>query len=402
MRKVSVMIALVLLAVVAQVVVTQTRPRRVEQESTNPPPPQPKLAQPNNPERIAGENTPATISPATPKALQDDTDVLRIDTNLVTLPVSVTDRLGRYIPDLQKHEFRIYEEGSEQEIAYFAAVEKPFTVILMIDTSPSNWPKLGQIRDAARVFVDQLRPDDQVMIASFATGLTIESEATTDRHKIRKGIDKTGKGLSTHLYDAMDQMMQKHLARIQGRKAIVLFTDGVDATSKRATYQSTLRIVEEVDAIIYPIRYDTYDPSADRGGRRSTIFGIPIGGSSGSSPGTSRADYAVGERYLQELARLTAGHAYEGGRDLSYLRDAFTHIADELRRQYSLGYYPKQTGQTGERRHVRVRVARADLAVSTRESYVFKGNAEAATGATTAKPSSSPPVIQKKPLVKGT
>ena len=239
------------------------------------------------------------------------------------------------------------------------------------------------------------------MIASFATGLTIESEATTDRRKIYKGIDKTGKGLSTHLYDAMDQMMQKHLARVQGRKAIVLFTDGVDATSKRATYQSTLQIAEEVDAIIYPIRYDTYDPSADRGGRRSTIFGIPIGGSSGSAPGTSRADYAVGERYLQELARLTAGHAYEGGRDLSYLRDAFTHIADELRRQYSLGYYPKQTGQPGERRHVRVRVARADLAVRTRESYVFKGNAEAATGAT-AKPSSSPPVIQKKPLVKGT
>jgi VWFA-related protein len=199
----------------------------------------------------------------------------------------------------------------------------------------------------------------------------------------------------------MDQMMQKHLPRIQGRKAIVLFTDGVDASSKRSTYQSTLRVAEEVDAIIYPIRYDTYDPSADKGGRRSTIFGIPIGPSS-STPGTSRADYAVGERYLQELARLTAGHAYEGGRDLSYLRDAFTHIADELRRQYSLGYYPKQTGQPGERRHVRVRVARADLAVRTRESYVFKGNADAATDATTAKPSSSPPVIQKKPLVKGT
>jgi VWFA-related protein len=402
MRKVSVMIALVLLAVVAQVVVTQTRPRRVEQESANPPPSQPKLVQSNNPERIAGENTPATISPAGQKALQDDTDVLRIDTNLVTLPVSVTDRLGRYIPDLQKHEFRVYEDGTEQEIAYFAAVEKPFTVILMIDTSASNWSKLGQIRDAARVFVDQLRPDDQVMIASFATGLTIESEATTDRRKIRKGIDKTGKGLSTHLYDVMDQMMQKHLARIQGRKAIVLFTDGVDATSKRATYESTLRIAEEVDAIIYPIRYDTYDPSADKGNQRSTIFGIPIFGSGGRSPGTSRADYAVGERYLQELARLTAGHAYEGGRDLTYLRDAFTHIADELRRQYSLGYYPKQTGQPGERRHVRVRVARADLAVRTRDSYVFKGNAGAsATPSPGGDKGSAPPAIQKKPLVRG-
>jgi hypothetical protein len=121
MRKVSVMNALVLLALVAQVVVTQTRPRRVEQESAVPSPTQPTLVQPNSPERIVGENTPA----AQQKALQDDADVLRIDTNLVTLPVSVTDRLGRYIPDLQKHEFRVYEEGAEQEIAYFAAVEKP-------------------------------------------------------------------------------------------------------------------------------------------------------------------------------------------------------------------------------------------------------------------------------------
>ena len=109
------------------------------------------------------------------------------------------------------------------------------------------------------------------MIVSFAGGLTIECEATTDRQKIRKGIEKTGKGLSTHLYDAMDAIMQKHLGRIKGRKAVVLFTDGVDATSKHATYESTLRVAEELDALIYPIRYDTYDPAGDKGGSNSEL-----------------------------------------------------------------------------------------------------------------------------------
>jgi VWFA-related protein len=281
----------------------------------------------------------------------------------------------------------------------------------MIDTSASNWSKLGQIRAASKIFVEQLRPDDQVMVVSFAGGLTIECEATSDRQKIRKGIEKTGKGLSTHLYEAMDTLMQKHLGRIQGRKAVVLFTDGVDSASKHATYESTLRVAEELDALIYPIRYDTYDPAADKGNsrsRQSSIFGIPlpgIGGSSGGA-GTTRADYTVGERYLLELARLTAGREYEASRDLSYLQDAFSHIAEELRRQYSLGYYPKQTAQAGERRRIKVHVSRPDLAVRTRDSYIFKRNADVTgTPSPTTAPdqgSSSPPVLQKKPFVSGT
>ena len=311
-----------------------------------------------------------------------DDDVVRVDTNLVTMPVSITDRNGRYIPDLHREDFHIYEEGIEQEVAYFAAVEKPFTVVLMLDTSTSTWSKLGQIKEAALVFVEQLREEDQVMVVSFAKGLTVKCEPTSDRQTIREAIKDTGKGMSTRLYDSMDRLVWKHLGRIQGRKAVVLFTDGVDSASSDATYESTLRDVEELDAIIYPIRYDTYDPKKDKSGKQRSRFSsilsrlhIPvptISGGGGGGAGYSRAEYDRGERYLHELAEGTGGRVYEASRDLSYLQDAFSHIAEELRRQYSLGYYPKQPGQAGERRHIRVRVNPADLAVHTRDSYIYK------------------------------
>ena len=190
---------------------------------------------------------------------------MRVDTALVTVPVSITDRNGRYIADLKREDLHVFEDHVEQDIAYFASVDKPFTVVLMIDTSSSTWSKLGEIRDAAKLFVEQLRPDDNVMVASFARGFTIECDVTNDRAKIRKGIERIGKGLSTHLYDAVEKLMQKHLVRIPGRKAVVLFTDGVDATSNRATYEGTVHSAEELDALIYPILYDTYDPAADNG-----------------------------------------------------------------------------------------------------------------------------------------
>jgi len=376
-----------------QVSTPQTRTRRVTQtEPIESPSPTSAQVPPRSPELPA---------PA-PKGTQEEIaegDVLRVNTTLVTVPATVMDRNGRYVADLSKEDFRLFENGVEQQVAYFATVEKPFTVVLMLDTSASTWSKLGQIRDAAIAFVDQLSPEDQVMVVSFARGLTIKCEATSDRRKIREAIRSTGRGMSTHLYDAMDTVMQKQLNRIHGRKAVVLFTDGVDATSNDATYESTTRTAEELDALIYPIFYDTYDPESDTGGSsappassrlpgilRRIPFPLPIptqgsGGSTGGGAGSSRADYDRGERYLRALADLTGGRVYEARKDLSYLRGAFSDIAEELRRQYSLGYYPNRSARMGDRLRIKVQVNRPDLAVRARDSYIYKPATAGSTAA---------------------
>ena len=420
MKNLAVILLFILLLIsLARDLTSQTRARRVEQTMSNPSS-SPSTSTPTTP---SGATTSGEASASSTKGTQEEVgedQVVRVNTTLVTVPVSVTDRDGRYIADLGKEDFRIIENGVEQEVAYFAAVEKPFTVVLMLDTSASTWSKLGQIRDAAIVFVEQLRPDDQVMIVAFGRGMTIKCEPTGDRRKIRKAIQGTGRGLSTHLYDAVDKVMRKHLTRIQGRKAVVLFTDGVDATSNDATYESTVRAAEELDALIYPILYDTYDPHSDTGGspvppsssrlpsilRRIPLpFPIPTqggGGSSSGGTGSSRADYDRGERYLHDLAKLTGGRVYEASKDLSQLRSAFSRIAEELRRQYSLGYYPKTRNTTSGRRQIRVRVTRPNLAVRARDSYIYKpSTTTSGVSVNTAKDNeqqSTPPTLQKKPF----
>src|SRR6185503_1744039 len=166
--------------------------------------------------------------------------VVKVNTTLVTIPVSVMDRDGRYVPNLLKDDFRIWEDDVEQDVAFFQSVDKPFSVVLMLDTSPSTQFRLEDIQDVAISFVNQLRPDDKVMIVSFNDDIKVLSEFTTDRSKLQRAIQRAHTDDGTRLYDAVDMVMNQQLARVQGRKAIVLFTDGVDTTSRRANFESNV------------------------------------------------------------------------------------------------------------------------------------------------------------------
>lgn len=306
-------------------------------------------------------------------------DVIRFDTALVTVPVTVLDRNGRYVPLLRREQFRLTENGVEQKIAYFATTDSPFSVVLLIDTSGSTNVRLDDIQNAAIKFVERLKPTDSVMVMSFDDRIQVQCKATTDRNVIEKAIRRTRTGGGTRLYDAVDDILRKQLKTIEGRKAVVLFTDGVDTTSHRASYDSTIRLAEESDAPIYSVDYDTSGFGGGMGqgiplpGGHGRVLGLPLptpGGIPGSIPGSSPGDYRRAIAYLHALSNATGGRFYSGDSQFG-IAQAFTWIAEELGRQYSLGYYPSTPGKDGERRQIKVRMTESDLVVKARDSYIY-------------------------------
>ena len=396
-------------------------------------------------------------------------DVLTVNTNLVTVPVKVMDRGGKNILNLQRKDFRIFENGVEQRIAYFATVDAPFTVVLLLDTSGSTEFKMEDIQNAAIAFVNQLKPQDRVMVMSFDDKIQTFCEPTNDRSELIQAIRQTKTGDSTRLYDAVEQVIQQKLKSIGGRKAVVLFTDGVDTASGHATYRSTLKLVQESDAGVYVVAYDTsgdllggsastktinggripgvgtggnpnpnggrfpnpngggypnpsgggypnpsgggypnpsgggypnpsgggYPPNNGRypnpsgGGYPNPSGGgypNPTGGGypnpngggypgpgGGFPPNGTMGDYRVADQYLHEIV-LESGGEYYRGDGIVGLSAAFSSLADELRRQYSIGYYPP-AGKSGERRDIKVRVNQSGLVVKARDSYVYAKDA---------------------------
>jgi Ca-activated chloride channel family protein len=290
----------------------------------------------------------------------DEASIVRVSTSLITVPAVVMDRNGRYITNLKKEDFRIYEDGVEQSVAYFASVERPFTVALMLDVSGSTQAQLTQIREAANTFVSRLRSNDRMMAITFDGQIHVLTEAEDVSEIRRSKLHIPAVTDGTVLYDAVDFAL-KRMAQIPGRKAIVLMTDGVDQSSI-ASLKSTLNGVAEQDVLIYTVQYNTLPQLPQRlsvikneKARRKVQERLMKG-------------YAVSEPYLRSLAEKTGGRFYRAD-DLSDVGPAFEAITSELGVQYSLGYYPKQNSGAGAERGIKVRVRYPNLVVRARDSY---------------------------------
>jgi hypothetical protein len=234
--------------------VPQARQHRARTPAVKPQPqnqPTPRQTPEPTPE-VTAEPTPEP----TPIEELQEAETLKINTSLVTVPVIATTLEGNYIPDLRQDEFSISEDGEKQQVAFFATVSAPFHVVLLLDTSGSTKEKLGLIRQAAITFVDQLQSADRVKVISFDDQVRDLSEFTNDRAVLRGAINKTTSGQGTKLYDAFELALSS-IKTIQGRKAIVLFTDGVDWHSDEASFDGTLIRLDEEGVIVYPIRYET-------------------------------------------------------------------------------------------------------------------------------------------------
>lgn len=302
-------------------------------------------------------------------------ETIRIDTRLVSVPVIVSDRNGRYVPNLTAADFTVLQDGALQTIEFFGAVEEPLTIALLIDTSHSTRPVLDDIKDSARSFIKLLTPKDRAMVVAFDYGIHVLSPLTSDQEQLKKAIKNAEipDMFGTMLRDAAFQTIQRSFAGIRGRKAIIILTDGKDVGS-RISGPELLYALQETDTLIYTVMFKT---GVGQGGMRPLQFpgGVisrrfPLPPNRRDNP--RRNDRAgrvneAAEDFLQEMSEVSAGRFFSS-KD-GKLKNTFASIVEELRFQYRLGFYPPE--ETGEKtlHEIRVKVIRADTVVRARGSY---------------------------------
>lgn len=349
---------------------------------------------------------------------------IKIGTNLVTVPVIVTDRYGRFVPGLTRNQFTVREEGSSQKVEEFSSTEAPFSVALLIDTSRSTQNKLDRIRKAAETFIKQLLPNDRIMVVSFDEKVRFVCDFSSDHAELKRAVKSLKSSYATSLYDAIHLTINEKMNRIHGRKAIVVLTDGVDTASKQATYESAIELAASAGIITYTIQYETrndgsskplFIPGAgnsfvSRSGLKwqdvqqqkpkpeseesksespvnkdepKSLINIPrhqeaAPMSPPGAPPSSRVNkqrqqpirdrYLIAADFLRTLAAQSGGLPFraETIENTSY---AFQLIANELHNQYTLTYISTNESRDGKYRAIAVGVNDPDLIVRARRFY---------------------------------
>jgi Ca-activated chloride channel family protein len=255
---------------------------------------------------------------------------LKVDVKLVNVFVTVTDAHGVPVAGLKKENFSLREDGHEQRIAVFDKESAlPLSIALAVDTSLSTRRDLPLEQSSAKRFAHMImRPVDALAVYAFSEVVNLAMPFTADLKRIDEGIDHVRLGAATALYDAI-YLASRALDRRQGRKVIVLITDGGDTISK-VDYKEAARAAEEAEALVY------------------SIIVVPIEASAGRETG--------GEHALIQLSEDTGGKYYYA-KSASQLDDAFRKISDELRTQYLLAYYPSQQTSYSEFRRIKVNVS---------------------------------------------
>ncbi|HWP53148.1 MAG TPA: VWA domain-containing protein [Pyrinomonadaceae bacterium] len=314
---------------------------------------------------------------------QEPIDTIKIDTNLISVPVIVSDRENRYVRDLKIEAFKLFDNQVEQKIAVFDTGEEPLNVVLMLDTSLSTSGVLDDIKKAAKAFLKELRPQDRAMIVTFDWQEQKLTTLTSNRKELESGIKQAqvGKMAGTVLYDSLMDVSSRVLQPIRGRKAIILLSDGNDHGSV-VNPEDLLRSESEADAMIYsiyylpeglrflgpprpmrfpfPRRFDSTTPQRPRG---------PGGGQGGRRGGRRGLGYD-GHDLMEKLSEVTGGRFYEG--ETKNLKETFALIAEELRHQYRLGFYPDELKRDGSVHALSVKVDLPDVSVRSRREYLAK------------------------------
>lgn len=295
-------------------------------------------------------------------------DEIKVETDLVVVPVRITSRDQRPVTDLRQADFRIFENGEQQTISYFSATDQPFTVALMLDMSYSTVFKLEEIQAAALLFISKLRETDRVMVVAFDQRPVVLCRPTNDRKALRLAIESTRVGSGTSLYDALDMTIGRELAAVSGRKAVVLLSDGVDTMSSLSSAKKVLGLVQEEDALFYALSYNTFDDVRKNRRKDAQIRydddDRPYVYEEPPKKGEREADYVEAREFLDSAADISGGTVFRVS-DRTNLNSSFERIADELRKTYSLGYYPNTERVPGAQYTLKIRIYRPNLLIRT-------------------------------------
>jgi len=265
--------------------------------------------------------------------------IFRAGVQTVALYATVTDQSGRLVPDLQQKDFDIYDNGKLQAITVFKSDVQPVTVLLTLDTSGSMTMNLEHLKDAAEAFVIRLLPFDRARITNFDDKIVTSPEFTSNRDDLVRYIhEDVGYGNGTRLWDAVDDSMSK-LASVEGRRVVLLFTDGDDEGSRDSTLDAVTKRAESEDFMIYSIGFESH------------VLGV-----------TTHPDKGI-----RRLADATGGGWFELNK-ADDLNSTFTRVADELHRQYVLGFTPAVLD--GKLHQVEVRVRQPGMKARARKSYL--------------------------------
>ena len=276
-------------------------------------------------------------------ALAQDEDVVRVNTDLVVLNLTVTDKSGQYVKGLKASDFKVYEDGVEVKpelIATFSLQEAPYAAVVLLDSSGSMEARFTLARSAAIRFLDGLREEDVAAVYRFDSKVERVQEFSTGRDLAPMAYAIRAKGMTT-LNDAIVEAARTLADRPENRKAIIVLSDGMDTYSK-ATSDKAVESALAIGASIFAV--DMSD--------------LNVGGSAGRS----------GAPQLRSFAEKTGGRfiATPGGQAM---RDAFASIADELGKQYTLAYRPLNQKRDGKWRALEVKLTRDDLVIRTRKGY---------------------------------
>ena len=274
---------------------------------------------------------------------QDDDDVIRTNTDLVVLNVTVTDKAGQYVKKLKRSDFKIYEDGVEVDpktIASFSLQESPYAAVVLLDSSGSMEARFSLARSAAIRFLDGLRPEDVAAVYRFDSKVERVQEFSGGRDLAPTAYAIRARGMTT-LNDAIVEAAKTLADRPENRKAIVILSDGVDTSSKA----SSEKAVESALAV------------------GASIFAVDMANI--ETPGSGKRQSAAS---LKGFAEKTGGRfiSTPGGQAL---RDAFTGIADELGQQYTIAYRPLNRKRDGKWRTLEVKVQKEEVTVRTRKGY---------------------------------